>query len=324
MHRAPPPTRAWWADLPPAVGGFVLATGVLSVGLRLTGYGAVSLVALVVAGAAWVLLAGTFAARLVREPARWRGEAATPAALTGVAATTVLGVRLTDLDRRVLAEALLALATVLWAALLPRAGRRPEGPMPGTVFLGCVATQGLAALGASLGEATGTAWLAHTAVVLFWLGLALYVAALLRFDFREVVVGRGDHWIAGGALGISALAGARLVEAGDAPGVFLWSGDADDVLRNVTGAFLALDLAWYAVLAVAEFLRPRLRYDVRRWSTVFPMGMSAVAALSVSAALGTGWPSGLGKVLLWVAGAAWAVVAAGAATAGSVRSRAPR
>ena len=324
MHRAPPPTRAWWADLPPAAGGFVLATGILSVGLRLAGYGTVSLVALAVACAAWVLLAGNFAARLVRDRSRWRDEAATPTALTGVAATTVLGVRFADLDRLVPAEALLALAAALWVALLPRAGRRPEGPVPGTVFLGCVATQGLAALGASLGEATGTAWLAHTAMVLFWLGLALYVVALLRFDLREVVVGRGDHWIAGGALGISALAGARLVAAGDAPGVFLWSGDANDVLRNTTGALFALDLAWYAVLAVAEVLRPRLRYDVCRWSTVFPMGMSAVAALSVSAALGTAWPDGLGKVLLWVAVAAWAVVAAGAVTAGSVRSGAQR
>jgi len=31
-----------------------------------------------------------------------------------------------------------------------------------------------------------------------------------------------------------------------------------------------LALTWYAVLLVAEFVRPRPRYDVRRWATVFP------------------------------------------------------
>ncbi len=57
--------------------------------------------------------------------------------------------------------------------------------MPGSVFLCCVATQGLAVLGATPAAAESTAWLAHTALVLFFAGLALYGFALGRFEPRQ-------------------------------------------------------------------------------------------------------------------------------------------
>jgi tellurite resistance protein TehA-like permease len=319
--------RAWWAQRPPAAGAVVMATGIVSVGWHLTGYEVLSRIALVVACVAWTALAADFVVRLLRDRARWRAEAATPAALTAVAATTVLGTRFVALGRQTLAEALLALATALWPVLLVDVVRHWRRRMPGGVFLGCVATQGLAVLGASL-AAESTAWLAHTALVLFWLGLVLYALALPRFDLRQVVTGAGDHWIAGGALAISALAGSKLLAA-DSTRLYLWNDDDRGVLRGVTIALLVLDLAWFAVLLVAEVLRPRLGYDVRRWSTVFPMGMTAAAALSVSAAVDVSWLRDPGEVLLWVSVAAWLVVAAGAvrsygAGRGDVTSTAPR
>ncbi|MFJ4783098.1 tellurite resistance/C4-dicarboxylate transporter family protein [Streptomyces sp. NPDC088794] len=320
--------RAWWAQRPPAAGAVVMATGIVSVGWHLTGYEVLSRIALVVACVAWTALAADFVVRLLRDRARWRAEAATPAALTAVAATTVLGTRFVALGWRTLAEALLALAAVLWPVLLVDVVRHWKRRMPGGVFLGCVATQGLAVLGASLAAAGTTAWLAHAALVLFWLGLALYLVALPRFDLRQVVTGVGDHWIAGGALAISALAGSKLLAA-DGARLYLWNDDDRGVLRGVTVALLVLDLAWFAVLLVAEVLRPRLGYDVRRWSTVFPMGMTAAATLSVSAAVDLSWFRDPGEVLLWVSVAAWLVVAAEAlrsytAGRGDVTSTAPR
>lgn len=158
-----------------------MATGVLSIGLHLTGYEVLSRVTLVMTGVAWVALA----------------------------ATTVLGARVSALGRHLLAEALLALAAVLWPVLLGTVVRRWKRDMPGTVFLCCVATQGLAVLGAVLAPAEASAWLAHTALVLFWLGLVLYGVALALFDPRQVAEGAGDQWVAGGALAVSALAGAK-------------------------------------------------------------------------------------------------------------------
>jgi hypothetical protein len=246
-----------------------MATGIVSVGLHLAGHETLSGISLVLGCAAWLGLALNFTVLLLRERPTWVARAATPGALTAIAATTVLGTRFALLGGQFLAAALLALATALWPGLIVLVVRHWGRSMPGAVFLGCVATQGLAVLGATLAATTSTPWLAHAALVPFWLGLVLYAAALLRFDWRQVTQGPGDHWVAGGALAISALAGSKLLAA-DGTGMYLWNQDDGDVLRTATVALLVLDLAWYAVLLVAEVLRPRLRYDVRRWSTVFP------------------------------------------------------
>ncbi|MFH9547174.1 tellurite resistance/C4-dicarboxylate transporter family protein [Streptomyces sp. NPDC017435] len=317
--------RAWWAGRPPTAGAAVMATGVVSIGLHLTGYDVLSRVTLAMTAAAWVALAADFAVRLVRGRERWLTEAGTPGALTAVAATTVLGTRVCALGRVTLAEALLALAVVLWPVLLVTVVRQWRRGMPGAVFLCCVATQGLAVQGAVLAKAEAAAWLAHTALVLFWLGLVLYAVALALFDLRQVAEGAGDQWVAGGALAVSALAGAELLAADD-EGLYLWNDDDTGVLRTVTVALLVLALTWYAVLLVAEVRWPRPRYDMCRWATVFPMGMTAAATLSVAAAVDVPSLRGLGEVLLWAAVAAWLAVAAAALAAAlaSVRSRAPR
>jgi hypothetical protein len=306
------PLRAWWAQRPPAAGAAVMATGIVSVGLHPAGAETLSRIMLVLACVTWVGLAVDFVARLALDRRRWVAEAKTPAALTAVAATTVLGARFSLLGRQTLAEALLALSTVLWPPLLVLVVRHWKERMPGAVFLGCVATQGLTVLGAVLAAALTTAWLAHLALVLFWLGLAMYGLAVPRFEWGQVTEGPGDHWIAGGALAISALAGASLLAA-DSARLYLWNNDDRGVLRTVTVALLVLDLAWFVVLLAAEVAWPRPRYDVRRWATVFPIGMTAAATLSVAAAVGIPWLKWPGRVLVWCAVLAWLAAAARAA-----------
>ncbi|MFG2522731.1 tellurite resistance/C4-dicarboxylate transporter family protein [Streptomyces sp. NPDC048527] len=288
-----------WSQLPPAAGAAVMATGIISVGFHLTGHSVLSGIMLVLAAALWLVLAADFANRLVRERERWGSEADTPTALTAVAATTVLGTRISLFGWQTLAEALLALSALVWPVLMINVVRHWKPRMPGGVFLGCVATQGLVVLAATLAPAVGAHWLAFTGMVLFWGGLVLYCFALLRFDLREVASGAGDQWVAGGALAISALAASKLVATG------LWNIDDTDVLRTVSFLLLALDVAWYVVLVLAEVRWPRPRYDIRRWSTVFPMGMTAAAALSVGAAADVPWLKGPGQVLVWIAVAAW-------------------
>ncbi|MDX6765048.1 hypothetical protein SIN09_38120, partial [Streptomyces sp. F8] len=112
------------------------------------------------------------------------------------------------------------------------------------------------------------------------------------------------HWVAGGALSISALAGSRLTASP------VWSGPAHTALRTVTLVALALSLVWYVVLLAAELRHPRPRYDIRRWATVFPLGMTATACLSVAGPAGIAWLVPLGEVLLWIAVAAWLVTVA--------------
>nr|WP_272933144.1 hypothetical protein [Streptomyces sp. SN-593] len=291
--------------VPPSAGAAVMATGILSMGLRLTGHGVLSAIALTVATVLWLVLALAFALQLACDRARWQASAANPPALTAVAATCVLGTRYSLAGRQPLALVLLAVAAAAWPWLLVSVLRHWKRPVPGVAFLVCVATQGLAVLGGTLALAGRGDWLARAALAAGLLGLVLYVEALARFEFRQVFTGQGDQWVAAGALAISALAASKLVASP------LWSGGAHQALRDAAFVLLALDFAWYAVLAVAEFVRPRPGYDLRRWSTVFPLGMTAVAALSTGQVAHVRWLHGVGSVLLWIAVAAWLLTAVG-------------
>ncbi|MEV0093997.1 tellurite resistance/C4-dicarboxylate transporter family protein [Streptomyces sp. NPDC050738] len=298
---------AWWRKVPPAEGAVVMATGIISVGLHLTGHETLSRVALALAGVVWLLLAVDFAVRLLGDRTRWTAEAGTPPALTAVAATTVLGTRLSLLGWQVPAVVLLVLSAAVWPALMLAVTRHWGRRMPGAVFLVCVATQGLVVLAATLAAADSVQWLARVGAIFFCLGLVLYVDAFVRFDPRYVRTGAGDQWVAGGALAISALAGAKLLAV-------LQTGSAvHEVLRGATLVVLALDLTAYGVLLWSELRWPRPHYDIRRWATVFPMGMTSVATLSVASAAHISWLEGPGRVLLWVAVAAWVAACAGAA-----------
>ncbi|MEU9146337.1 hypothetical protein [Streptomyces sp. NPDC048349] len=315
---SPLPGSAWWAGLPPAAGAAVMAAGILSVALHLTGHEVLSLVALALAGALWLVLAADFTARLLGDRGRFRAEADTPAALTAVAATTVLGTRLCALGWQSAAAALLALAAALWPGLLVGVLRHWRRRMPGVAFLGCVATEGLAVLAAVLADVGHHDWLARAALAAFCLGLLLYGAALVRFDLREVIGGAGDHWVAGGALSICALAGSKLTASP------VWTGAAHTALRTATLTALALSLLWYAVLLGAELRHPRPHYDIRRWATVFPLGMTATACLSAAQPAGLPWLRPLGEVLLWIAvGACLLTCAAFLATRWTAHRRRP-
>lgn len=300
-----PPTVHWWSRVPPAAGSAVMATGIVSVGLHLTGRETSSLALMALAAAGWALLALAFALTLLRDRSRWAVSATTPPGLTAVAATTVLGTRFSLAGWQTTAEALLVIATVAWPPLLVSVLRHWKRHLPGAAFLVCVATEGLAVLAATLALAGRGDRLAPAALALFALGLVLYAAALARFDLRQVRTGAGDQWVAAGALAISALAGSRLVARPD------WDGWGHTVLRTTTFVLLVLDLAGYVLLLGAEIRHPRPGYTIRRWATVFPLGMSAVATLSTGTAAHVPWLGTLGRPLLWIAVAAWLLTAGG-------------
>ncbi|MFG1811332.1 tellurite resistance/C4-dicarboxylate transporter family protein [Streptomyces sp. NPDC049040] len=300
---------------PPGAGAVVMATGIISVGMRRLGHPVLSGITLVLAAVVWAVLAAAFAVRLGLDRAGWQMVAASPPGLTAIAASCVLGTRLSLLGWQTVAGILLALSAVVCPWLLVSVLRHWKGPAPGVVFLVCVAAESLAVLAITIALAEDSDWLAWAALVCCAAGIPLYAQALCRFDFREITAGAGDQWIAGGALAITALTASKLAASP------VWTGGAHSALRTGTFVLLALDLAWCAVLAAAEVARPRPRYDLRRWSTVFPLGMTAVAALSTSDVTGARWPHGIGTVLLWVAVAAWLLTAAGSAAAANRRAR---
>jgi tellurite resistance protein TehA-like permease len=204
---------------------------------------------------------------------------------------------------------LLAASALLLLALLPYVLLRWEVPTVGTSFLVCVATEGVAALAATQGAVAGNRPVVVAGLAAFLLGLTLYAVVVARFDWRQLKVGAGDQWVVAGALAIATLAAAQLVEGTVRLGL----------LRQVQQPLRVLDLAlWvaavsgYLLLLVCELRWPRPRYDIRRWATVFPMGMTAAATFAVGRADRLPALSGLGHAFLWPALVAWALTAAGA------------
>jgi tellurite resistance protein TehA-like permease len=145
------------------------------------------------------------------------------------------------------------------------------------------------------------------AVAPFALGLCSYAFVMARFDLGQLTRGRGDHWITGGALAISTLAAADIA-SGARTLTVLWDGTGP--LRDAAVALWVASMLWLPVLVGAEALRPRLGYDVRRWSTVFPVGMYAVCSFAVGHVAGAGAITSFARVWAWVALATWAAVAA--------------
>ena len=206
-------------SIPPAAGSEVMGTAIVSIALSLDGHETLSRVVLAIAAAIWVTLALLLPLRAARDPARFRADARTPGALTAPVATAVLGTRLTTLGWAWAGVAMLVIAFVLWVALLGPVLAGWKSPTVGVSLLLAVSAESLAVLAATLSTSEHARWLLIAALVPFGLGLGLYVFVIARFDLHQLVVGRGDHWITGGALGISSLAAARIAIAASALGI---------------------------------------------------------------------------------------------------------
>jgi hypothetical protein len=303
---APPnlPARVLNA-IPPASGAVVMGTGIVSIGLLLDGRRTFSDVLLVLDAIAWLALAVLLPARALCDRDRFRADARTPAALTSIAGTAVLGARLTLLGWGWAGAVLLVIALLMWAGLVPYVLRHWQMPTIGASFILTVATESLALLAATLALTERAGWLTYAALGPFALGLCFYVLVLSRFQFRQLAVGMGDHWVTGGAVAISTVTAGRIALAAQRTGTLSGGHQA---LKAIALVLWCLTLAWLPALLGAEILRPRLSYNVRRWSTVFPVGMYAVCSFVVGGLTQTPGIVDFARVWVWVGVAVWLAV----------------
>lgn len=293
--------------IPPASGAAVMGTGIVSVALLLDGRHLLSTILLVITAIIWLALAVLLPARARRDGQRFLVDLRHPTALTSIAGTEVLGTRLTLAGWNWAGAALLIVGTGIWLGLVPHVLRHWQTPTIGASFILTVATESLALLAATVASATRAGWLVYAALIPFCLGLAFYAFVLIRFDFRQLVVGIGDHWVTGGALAISTVAAGRIALA--APQTGTLSG-GHGALETITLVLWCVTMVWLPALIVAELLRPRLSYNVRRWSTVFPVGMYAACSFVTGAVAKTHGIVDFARVWVWIATAVWLVVCA--------------
>lgn len=281
-----------------------MATGIVSTAMDAAGHEAISRALIVATAVAWIALGATFLRRLRRDRARWRREAGRPSALTAVTGTAVLGTGLAQLGWPTAGWAVLVIASGLCMILMRSVLRVKPLPSAGLSFLLVVAPQSLAVLLAALAEQQGTKWPAFMAMLPFAAGLCAYPVVLARFDLDQVRRGAGDQWVAGGALAISTLACADIAAAAT-------SGAIHEALRIGCLVLWVATIGWLPVLLGSEVRWPRTHYDVRRWATVFPLGMYAAMSVDAGRATGINAIASFGKGWAWVALAAWAATAIG-------------
>lgn len=319
------------AGLPPGAFAFVMASGILSVGLSQQGLGAASQVFLALAAAAWVVLLALTAGRLLRYRDRVVADLRDPRRAFGfftlVAGTNVLAVRLAG-DARLAAMLLLGFGavvglllayTVPWTAVLSRTERPVLAEANGTWFIWVVAIQSVAAAAAGLEPqtSTGRSELAVVAVAAWSVGIVLYLACAVFVTLRLMLYPLRPrdvdppYWVAMGAAAITVVAGAKIVEMASTPMV--------DATAGLVSGLAVVFWAWASwlipVLIAVEVWRHvvhhiPVRYEATWWSVVFPLSMYAVAGMYLGRANSLSLVERIGAAWLWVAVLAWCYAAA--------------
>lgn len=312
--------------LAPGYFALVMASGILSVGMELQGHHVLSTLLLVVCAAAFVLLLSLTAWRFVTYRAATTEDFLDPRRgfgfFTFVAGTNVLGVRL-GLDGHYTATAVLfALAgsawlvlgyVVPWTAVLGPQPRPVVATANGTWFIWTVASQSVATAAATLEPRAGDGRnaLALIAVVAWSVGVFLYAATgvivalrLMLYDFGPEDL-NPPYWVSMGALAITVLAGARIVEMADAPMVDATRG----LVAGLAVVFWAFATWLIPPLVAAGWWRHvvrkiPLRYDPTLWSMIFPLGMYAAAGIYLGRADDLPLVHRIASIELWVAFAA--------------------
>jgi tellurite resistance protein TehA-like permease len=264
----------------------VMATGILGVGARVERIAPLADVLLACACLAWIVLAAILRERSVRSFAL-------------VAGTAVVGADFLLAGQGRLALALWSLAAALWLAV----GLTVRSEIA-TSLLSIVATESLAVLAAAL-DRHHVAPLRDPAIALWALGLLLYPlvagrtvrGSLRERDFSPTL------WIVMGALSIATLAATQLL-------LDRRTLDADVALATWVAASTAIPF-----LVATELRVRRWRYEVARWSFVFPLGMYGVASRVLGGAEGWAGLQDVGTVFFGIALAAWLLTASGLARA---------
>ena len=322
--------------LPPAYFALVMATGIISIAARDFEFFTIAATLFAFNIAAYATLVVLTVLRAFRYPRLFFSDMTDhrigPGFFTAVAASCILGVQvLTFLNSVVLAATLLALGGALWFGLtytifaaftVKRTKPTLEDGLTGAWLLAVVATQSIAVLAVLIAREWPQPFrleLNFVAMSMWLWGGMFYtwIISLIFYRYTFFLFSPSDlsppYWINMGAMAISTLAGARLVEnVSHAP--FLES--LLPFLKGFTVFYWATATWWIPmllVLGVWRYVIRRfpLRYDPLYWGAVFPLGMYSVATRQMAAALDLPFLAPLSWWMFIAALAGWALAFAG-------------
>lgn len=325
----PSPVQGMVKGLTPGYFALVMASGIISLGLHLRGFAVVSWILFGLGAVSFTVLCVLNVWRFLayredladdfRDPRRAFGF------FTFVAGTNVLGARAGAQGWAHVTAWLLVVAglvwivlgyVVPWMAVLGRDERPVVAWANGTWFIWVVASQSVAVAAASLEPvfAGARAPLAVLAVISWSVGVICYAATALFVSLRVMLYPLNPqefdapYWVSMGAVAITVVAGARIVEMTSAPMVDATRG----LIAGMAVVFWAF-ATWLIPVLVASGVwrhglrKVPLRYDATLWSIIFPLGMYAVAGIYLGNADDLPLVETIGSWWLWVALVAYVV-----------------
>jgi tellurite resistance protein TehA-like permease len=321
------------AQLTPGYFAGVMGTGIVSIGAQLTGYALLASILFGLALAFYAILIALTIWRVVLYRQQVVADLHDPARAFGfftfIAATNVVASMFVGIGLEHPAAVLLVVATAAWAvmgyaipwlAVLSNPRRPILEAANGTWFIWVVASQSIAVVAAGIEPLYPEArqWLAIIAVTTWSMGVMLYAVCGLLLLLRVIMYRLSPqqldppYWISMGAMAITVVAGARIVEMDDAPMI--------DVTRALIAGLSVIFWAfatWLipALLAAGVWRhlvkRVPIRYQPTLWSFVFPMGMYAAASIYLGRADRLPVVEAVGEVWFWAALLAWSLTAIG-------------
>lgn len=318
--------------LSPAYFALVMATGIISIAAWDFNFSIFATGLFIFNLIAYAVLTCLTALRAIRYPRLLLSDMTDhrigPGFLTAVAGSCILGAQFLRIAHNVVAAiVLLALGTVLWigltytifTVLTVKRDKPPlERGLTGGWLITVVATQSVAVLAAliaaewpqplrlELNFFALSMWLWGGMLYIWIISLIFYRYTFFAFSPDDLAP---PYWINMGAMAISTLAGARLVQnTPDAP--FLAS--LLPFLKGFTVFYWATGTWWIPMLLLLGVWRHLirrfpLRYDPLYWGAVFPLGMYTVATKQMATALELPFLTPLPPAIFVVALAAWSL-----------------
>lgn len=318
------------ARLSPGYFALVMGTGIVSIGLHLTGFDLLSIVLLWIAAVSYVVLWVLYIWRAITHRSNMlqdlRGPEMAFAYFTVVAGTNVLAVRMAQEEWVGISMPLFFFAAALWfvfgyvlpwQVFMTRDGKPILARTNGTWFIWAVASQSLAIGMAQVQPffREGAAWVGLLAVLSWSVGVALYAGVAMLVLLRIIHYGitpkefEPPYWVAMGAMAIAVVAGSNIIDMQSTPMV-----DATRALIAGTVVVFWSFCVWLIPMLIGAGVwrhgihKIPLTYVPTLWSIVFPIGMFAVASISLGRADALPLVEAIGDGALLVAVIVWALV----------------
>jgi tellurite resistance protein TehA-like permease len=319
----------------PAYFALVMATGIVGIAAHLEGLELLAQVLTWLNTAAFIILCALTAARIVLYPRAFFRDFSDfdrgPGFFTLVAGAGVLGSEwLTVYANWIVALILWLVAIPLWCCFMYGVFTsfivREHKPLladgiNGGWLIAVVATQAVSGLGSLLSpEFTHyqnavlffalSMWLCGGMLYIWLISLIFYRYTFFRFLPSDLMP---SYWINMGAMAISTLSGALLIERAPAADFLA---NMLPFLRGFTLFFWATATWWIPMLVILGFWRHvvkkfRLAYDPLYWGAVFPLGMYSACTYRLVEAMNLRFLAWLPVAFLYIALAAWLATFAG-------------